>query len=97
MIGAVLTFLTNSRLARWIAFAFGAVAVAMGWRALERRDAASDALAKRDAQDAQANEEAHERINQADTGAGLDDDQRRERLRQFAAKHGNRPPQAGGR
>ena len=57
----------------------------------------SDANTKRKADELKQEVKAHERINEADTGAGLDDDQRRERLRQFAAKHGNRPPKAGGR
>ena len=33
---------------------------------------------------------AHERINEADTGIGATDGERIERLREFAAKHGNR-------
>jgi len=32
----------------------------------------------------------HERINEADTGIGATDGERIERLREFAAKHGNR-------
>ena len=97
MIGAFLTFLTNSRLARWIGLTALAIAGAMGWRALERRDAAGDALAKRDAKDAEAERATHDRITKADTGAGLDDADRVSRLRDFAAKHGTRPPKAGGR
>jgi len=33
--------------------------------------------------------EAHERINKADVGAGLSDDQRIERLHDYAKRHGN--------
>jgi hypothetical protein len=57
----------------------------------------ADAAAKAQSKAMKEDLKAHERINQADTGAGLDDDQRTERLRGFAAKHGSRPPKAGGR
>jgi hypothetical protein len=81
----------------YIVMALTAVAGIWGYGRLEKRKGAQERDAKRDAQDAQAERETHERINEADTGAGLDDDQRRERLRDFAAKHGTRPPKAGGR
>jgi len=57
----------------------------------------ADAKAKRAADELKQEVQAHDRINQADTGAGLADDDRIDRLREFAAKHGNRPPKAGGR
>jgi hypothetical protein len=87
----------NSRPVRFIGAALVAFAGLMAWGAAKKRDGAAEARADAAARDAQANEEAHDRINQADTGAGLSDDQRRKRLRDFAAKHGNRPPEAGGR
>lgn len=46
---------------------------------------------------AKANDQSHERMNHAETGIDLSDDQRADWLRDFAAKHGNRPPKAGGR
>ena len=97
MIGAFLTILTKSRLARWFGAAvMGALAV-LSFGAIKRREGAQAERAKEAARAAQAEREAHERINQADTGAGLSDDARRDRLRDFAAKHGTRPPKAGGR
>jgi hypothetical protein len=57
----------------------------------------ADAKAKRKADELKQEVKAHERINKADTGAGLDDDQRIDRLREFATKHGTRSPQAGHR
>ncbi len=57
----------------------------------------ADAKAKRKADELKQEVKAHERINEADTGAGLDDDQRIDRLREFAAKHGNRPTKTGSR
>lgn len=97
MIWAFVQFLQNSRLARWIGTALASVAAVLTFGAVKRREGVKDERAAEAQRDAQANEEAHDRINEADTGAGLDDDQRRQRLRHFAAKHGNRPPKAGGR
>ena len=57
----------------------------------------SDAKAKRAVKDLKQEVQTHDRINHADTGAGLSDDARADRLREFAARHGNRPPKAGGR
>jgi hypothetical protein len=90
-------FLTQSRLARWIGAAvMGALAV-LSFGYIKKREGVQAERAREAQRDAQANEEAHDRINQADTGAGLSDDARRDRLRDFAAKHGARPPKAGGR
>lgn len=49
----------------------------------------SDAKAKADLRDLKADAKAHERINDADLGIGATDSERVERLRDFAAKHGN--------
>ena len=91
----MIAFILQSRLARWIGAAvMGALAV-LTFGAIKRREGVQAARAREAARDAQANEEAHDRITKADTGAGLSDDARRDRLRDFAAKHGNRPPKAG--
>ena len=50
----------------------------------------TDAKAKAKSQTLQAEVETHDRINQADTGIGATDGERIARLRDFAAKHGNR-------
>ena len=97
MIGAFLTFLTKSRFARLIGTVLAALAAVLTFGAYKKREGVTEERAREAQRDAQANEEAHDRINKAETGAGLSDDQRRERLRDFAAKHGNRPPKAGGR
>lgn len=56
-----------------------------------------DVNAKRDAKEARADREAHERMNDADLGVGATDSERIERLREFSAKHGNRSSEGGGR
>lgn len=63
----------------------GAAAVIIGGAFMAgRRDARNDQQV-----DELENEvEAHARLNEAETGAGLSDADRRERLRQFADKHG---------
>lgn len=48
-----------------------------------------DAKAKADLRDLKEDMKAHERINEADLGIGASDAERVERLRGFAAKHGN--------
>ncbi len=50
----------------------------------------SDAKAKADLRDLKEDMKANERINEADLGIGASDAERVERLREFAAKHGNR-------
>jgi hypothetical protein len=49
----------------------------------------SDAKAKADSKAMKEDIKAHERINEADLGVGATDSERIERLREFAAKHGN--------
>jgi len=97
MIWGFVQFVLNSRLARLIGTALAAVAALRTFGAWKKREGVKYEQARKAQRDAEAERKAHERINEADTGAGLDDDQRRERLREFAAKHGNRPPKAGGR
>ncbi len=50
----------------------------------------ADAKAKRAVQDLKQEIKAHDRINEADTGAGLSDSERIDRLREFADRHGKR-------
>jgi flagellar biosynthesis/type III secretory pathway M-ring protein FliF/YscJ len=89
--------LLQSRLARWIGAAvMGALAV-LSFGALKRREGVQAERAKQAQRDAVADQEAHERMNDADLGLDATDDERRQRLRDFAAKHGNRPPKARGR
>lgn len=78
----------------WIIAAVTALGGLWGYGRIKRREGVKAERARDDAADAQAERETHERINQADTGAGLSDDARIERLRDFAAKHGARPPKA---
>lgn len=49
----------------------------------------SDAKAKAATKAMNEDIKAHERINEADLGVGATDGERIERLREFAAKHGN--------
>ena len=81
----------------YIGFGLTALLAIWGKGKLDQRKGRKAAEAKQAAEQAQAEREAHERINRADTGAGLDDGQRIERLREFAAKHGNRPSKGTGR
>lgn len=50
----------------------------------------SDAKAKAENKAMKEDLKAHERINEADLGIGASDAERVERLREFAAKHGDR-------
>jgi len=74
-----------ARLKLWAAAAFGVLMLAFGIY----RKGVSDTKAKRAARASRADQQIHERINHANTGSGLDDGQRIDRLRDFAAKHGN--------
>lgn len=77
----------------YIAAAVGAVVLFLTGRATggaKSRQRQAEANAK-------ADQQSHERMNNAETGSGMSDDQRIDSLRDFANKHGNRPPKAGGR
>ena len=50
----------------------------------------SDAKAKAETKAVKEDLKAHERINEANLGIGASDAERVERLREFAAKHGDR-------
>lgn len=56
----------------------------------------SDAAHKAEKKAMQADLKAHERINDADLGIGATDDQRIDRLREFAARHGTGPAEGKG-
>jgi hypothetical protein len=67
--------------------AAGAALLGLGGVYLKGR---SDAKAKADLRDLKEDMKAHERINEANLGIGASDAERVERLREFAAKHGDR-------
>lgn len=73
----------------------GAAVLAAGWFTAKRQGAKGQ-KAKQAEANAKANEQAHERMNDADLGIGASDAERIERLRDFAAKHGNRPTKGKG-
>lgn len=52
MIGAILTFLTNSRLARWIGIAFAAVAAVWTFGASKKREGVTEERAREAQRDA---------------------------------------------
>lgn len=67
----------------------GALAIVGGWLVAKRQGAKGE-RAKHKAEAAEANEKAHERMNNADLGIDASDAERIERLRDFAARHGDR-------
>lgn len=77
----------------YIAGAVGAVVLYLTGRA----SGGAKARQRQAEANAKADQQAHRRMNNAETGSGMSDDQRIDSLREFAAKHGNRPPKAGGR
>jgi hypothetical protein len=79
-------FAIPARLKLWAAAIIAAMAGAMALYAKGR----ADAKAKRAMQDLTQEVKAHDRINKAETGAGLSDGERIDRLREFAARHGKR-------
>lgn len=70
----------------YVAAAGAALLGILGAYVKGRRDAKAKAETKAMKEDLKA----HERINEADLGIGASDAERVERLRDFAAKHGNR-------
>jgi hypothetical protein len=93
----MIALILQNRIARAIGGALVALLALLGWGAAQKRKGAVAARNERAAADAKADAQAHERINHADTGTSLDDDARRQRLREFAAKHGAGSNKAGGR
>ena len=93
----IIAFFTTTAIGRMLAKIGLLLLGLVTFGAYQRRQGVKAAQAKRAAADAKADQQAHERINHADTGTGATDGERIERLRDFAAKHGNRPPKAGGR
>ncbi|MGL5008610.1 MAG: hypothetical protein ACRC6I_01910 [Paracoccaceae bacterium] len=81
-----------ARLKLWgAAILAGLVAVAGAVRLIRKRE-----RDKINAERAEADAKAHERMNDADLGIGATDAERVDRLREFAAKHGDRPPKRTG-
>ena len=73
---------------KWLAAGAGLVGVYLKIRSGDKAKAENKVM-KEDLK-------AHERINEADLGVGATDGERIERLRDFAAKHGNRPTKGKG-
>jgi hypothetical protein len=96
MISIIWTFLTGNRIARTIGLAVMAVLGVLGYGKLQERRGAQSAKAKQAEAKAKADAQAHERMNDADLGIGATDSERIERLRDFAAKHGNRQAKGNG-
>lgn len=93
------TLLTQNPIARAVAKIAAVALAVLTFGAWQRRQGRKLAEANASLEALQAERKTHERINNADTGAGLDDDQRIDRLRDFAARHGKRDgsSEAGGR
>lgn len=96
MISVAWAIFKASPIARWLAKIGGLVLLVLTFGAYQRRQGAQSAKAKQAEANAKANEQAHERMNDADLGIGASDAERVERLRDFAAKHGNRPAKGKG-
>jgi len=84
--------LITGKLAPYLMAGLAALAALFGAYFKGRRDS----HAARDARDAKADQQAHGRMNDADLGIGATDSERIDRLRGFAAKHGNRPAKGSG-
>jgi len=82
--------LTGSKIARTISLIVMAILGIKTFGAIERNKGASTARADAAAKAAKADQQAHERMNDADLGIGATDAERIGRLRDFAAKHGNK-------
>ena len=89
MIGVIWSLITGNPLARLLAKIAGIALAVVTFGAWQRRQGAQGAKAKQAEAQAKAERKAHERINEADLGVGASDAERIERLRGFAAKHGN--------
>jgi len=81
--------LTGNKLARTIGAVLMAVAGVLTFGAIKKREGAQAARADAAVKAAKADQQAHERMNDADLGIGASDSERIDRLRDFAAKHGN--------
>ena len=75
-----------SRIKLWLAAILAAAAGALAIYLRGSRDQKAKAKGDKLKQEVQA----HDRINQADTGANLSDGERIDRLREFADRHGKR-------
>jgi hypothetical protein len=88
--------LTGNELARTIGAVLMAVAGVLTFGAIKKREGAQAARADAAVKAAKADQQAHERMNDADLGIGASDSERIDRLRDFAAKHGNGSPKGKG-
>ncbi len=90
------TLLTGNPVARLLAKIAGIALAVLTFGAWQRRQGAQGQKAKQAEAQAKAEAKAHERMNDADLGIGATDSERIERLRDFAAKHGNRQAKGKG-
>lgn len=97
MISVAWAIFKASPIARWLAKIGGLVLLVLTFGAYQRRQGAQIATAKQVEAQAKADRKAHERMNDADLGIGASDAERIERLREFAAKHGNGQAKGSGR
>lgn len=81
-------FIVDHLLGPFWPYLAGAAALAVAWLT-GRAGGASKQKAKQAKAKAKAEAQAHERMNNADLGIGATDGERIDRLRDFAAKHGN--------
>ena len=84
---ALWRLITGNPIARAIGGAVAALAALWAYGMAKKREGASTARADAAAKAAKADQQAHERMNDADLGIGATDGERIERLRDFAAKH----------
>jgi hypothetical protein len=82
--------LTQNPVARAIGAALAGLLALWAYGARKKREGASAARSEAAAKAAKETIEAHERINNADTGIGATDSERIDRLRDFAKRHGKR-------
>lgn len=83
------TLLTGNPIARALAKIGAAILAVLTFGAYQRHKGAQAARDRQAAADAKAEQQAHERMNNADLGTDATDDERIERLRGFAARIGN--------
>jgi hypothetical protein len=96
MITVAWSIFKASPIARWLAKIGGLVLLVLTFGAYQRNKGAQGQKAKQAGAQAKADRQSHERMNDADLGIGATDSERIERLRDFAAKHGNRPSKGAG-
>ena len=88
--------LTGNPIARALAKGLGLVLAVLTFGAWQRRQGAAKARQRQAEAQAKSDQQSHERMNHAETGADMSDDDRTKWLRGFAAKHGNGSTKGGG-